>query len=246
MDVITRYATDPPHVVSTLIDAIAPRASAGHCVCELGFGPGWLLDEIRQRLPAARLYGLDLAPVFARSARDRYRAAVGIVLGDIEALPFAQASFDVIVTCWTLYFMRDIDAAIAGVKRCLRPGGRLIAATNAPDHMAEYTALAMEAYREATVSEPASDIDTRFDLVSGAAHMQRHFPRVELRTWEGELIVPDAESLTALWGMYTPQGLGEDAMADARVAFERLARQRIADEGPFRIRRRGGAFVCDT
>ena len=93
---------------------------------------------------------------------------VAIIQGEMERLPFADDSFDAVVTCWTLYFMTDIDATLEEIKRTLRPGGRLVAATVAPDQQIELDRLhqaAVEAtlgprprstLRNASTSKPAS------------------------------------------------------------------------------------------
>ncbi|MEX2159068.1 MAG: class I SAM-dependent methyltransferase, partial [Dehalococcoidia bacterium] len=145
MDLVERCATDPPFVVRGLIDAIRERASTGSRVCELGFGPGWLLEALLEEPFDSALYGLDLSPGMAQHAHEQYGDRVRVLLGDMEQLPFPDATFDVIVTCWTLYFMNDIDRALAEMKRCLTPRGRLIAAASAPDHEAECGELVSEA-----------------------------------------------------------------------------------------------------
>ena len=63
--------------------------------------------------------------------------------------------------------MRDIGGALEEIKRCLQPGGRLVAATDAPGHMAEYDRLAAKALRSALGREPEADVTGRFDLDSG-------------------------------------------------------------------------------
>lgn len=174
LSLVERCATDPPIVVAGLIDAVRERARPGSRVIELGFGAGWLLEELRKELPDAQLYGLDMSPGFAGRTYQEHGDRVRVLMGDMERLPFADASFDVVVTFWTLYFMRDIDAALAEIKRCMAPGGRLIAGTNAPDHEAECGELVSEAIRVALGrDEPDHDVAARFDLDTGGAYVRR-------------------------------------------------------------------------
>jgi ubiquinone/menaquinone biosynthesis C-methylase UbiE len=246
MDLVERCATDPPLVVRGLIDAIRERASAGSRVCEMGFGSGWLLEALVEEPFDAALSGLDLSAGMAKSGYERFHDRVGIAVGDMEQLPFADASFDVIVTCWTLYFMRDIDATLAEIKRCLSPGGRLIAATNDPDHEQECGELVSEAIRIALGrDEPEHDVAQRFDFETGAAYVARHFPRVEVRRWHGEMVLSDPDDVTALWPKWEPALLPREEQQAVRVEFLRLAYARMEQEGALRIRRRNGAFVCD-
>jgi SAM-dependent methyltransferase len=246
MDLLERCATDVPLVVRGLVDAVRERVGEKGQVIELGFGSGWLLEALRAELPHARLYGLELSPGFARHAHELYGDRVRVLLGDMERLPFRGGLFDVIVTCWTLYFMRDIDVTLAEIKRCLRPGGRLIAAMNAPDHEAECGELVWEAIRLALGrDEPEHDVARRFDLETGPAYVRRHFPKVELREWHGEMVLSDAEDIEALWPKWEPALLPKHEQQAVRAEFLRLAHERLRREGPLRIRRRNGAFVCD-
>ncbi len=246
MSLVERCASDPPIVVRGLVDAVRERAGAGGRVIELGFGPGWLLEAMRAELSYADLFGLDLSPGFARRAHELYGDHVRVLLGDMERLPFRAGAFDVVVTCWTLYFMRDIDATLAEIKRCLRPGGRLIAATNAADHEAECGELVSEAIRLALGrEEPDHDVALRFDFEPGAAHVGRHFPKVELREWRGEMVLSDPADIEALWPKWEPALLPKHEQQAVRTEFLRLARERLERDGALRIRRRNGAFVCD-
>jgi SAM-dependent methyltransferase len=243
-ELLTRCATDPPLAIKTLVDAVRPQR-AGDRICELGFGEGWLLDEISRAYPEARLYGVDQSSSRIALAHGTLGERVQLIRGDMEALPFADASLDVIVTCWTLYFMADIDAALAGMKRRLRPGGRFVAATVGPDHMIEHEEMLAAATRAALGRDPAPDIGLRFDTSSGAAYMQRAFDNVELRAWQGELALPDIETATQLYASYPPQEM-TDAESDAvRVEYERLAQERLRS-GPISVRRRDGAFVANV
>jgi SAM-dependent methyltransferase len=247
MDLVERCATDPPIVVRGLLDAIRERLTPGGRIAELGFGPGWLLEALIDERLDATVYGLDISPGMAQSAHERFGRQVRIAIGDMEQLPFADATFDVIVTCWTLYFMRDIDRALIEMKRCLTPRGRLIAATNARDHEAECGALVSEAIRIALGrDEPEHDVAQRFDLESGEQYMRRHFPNVELRRWHGEMVLIDPDDVVELWPKWEPALMSHEDQRAVRTEFLRLARERLQRDGELRIRRRNGAFVCDV
>jgi SAM-dependent methyltransferase len=244
LDVIERFATDPPIVIAGLLDAIRPAAALSARICELGFGTGWLLGEIVAAFPDAQAHGLDLSPAMAGLAHDAANGRARVVLGDMERLPYWDAAFDAIITCWTLYFMRDIDAALSEANRCLKPGGVFVAATVAADNMLEYEEMAAAAVRRALGREPGVDVSARFNLDSGAALVCRHFPDAELREWHGEMAIPDIESMMQLWSRYGPFELPPDENAAAAEAFRALAAEHLERDGIVRIRRHSGAFVA--
>jgi SAM-dependent methyltransferase len=247
MDLIGQRATDVPHVVRGIVGAVRERAGPGARVVELGFGSGWLLEAMRAELPDVLLFGLEMSAGNARRARELYGDRVGVLLGDMERLPFRDRAFAVIVTCWTLYFMRDIDATLEEIKRCLAPGGRLIAATSARDHEAEANLLVADAVRHALsreVSDEELDVGRRFDIESGNAFVRRHFPKVELRQWDGEMELSAAE-VAAMWKKWEPALLSKTEQDAARASFLRLLPERLGSDGTLTIRRREGAFIGD-
>ena len=76
-----------------------------------------------------RITGIDLSPQMLAVARQRAAelgADVSLREGDALALPFDDASFDTVVCTLALCGIPDDRAAVAEMKRVLRPGGRLV------------------------------------------------------------------------------------------------------------------------
>jgi demethylmenaquinone methyltransferase/2-methoxy-6-polyprenyl-1,4-benzoquinol methylase len=61
----------------------------------------------------------------ARAKRDRAHA-VEFLVGDMLALPFADASFDLVTTGYGLRNVPNLDLAIREIRRVLKPGGRML------------------------------------------------------------------------------------------------------------------------
>ena len=62
----------------------------------------------------------------AKLALESKGLKANFILGVAEALPFASASFDCVVTTFTLCSVQDPRLALAEAKRVLKPGGRLL------------------------------------------------------------------------------------------------------------------------
>jgi ubiquinone/menaquinone biosynthesis C-methylase UbiE len=83
-------------------------------------------------LPAARrgahVTALDITPALVEIGRQR-AAADGLDIawaqGDAQAMPFADRSFDVVLSCVGVQFCADRDRAAAELVRVCRPGGRI-------------------------------------------------------------------------------------------------------------------------
>jgi SAM-dependent methyltransferase len=91
-------------------------------------------------IPAAkaggRVTGVDLTPELFEPAR-RHAAYAGVeidwVEGDAEALPFADESFDVVLSTFGCMFAPRHELAAGEIARVLRPGGRLGIAAWTPE-----------------------------------------------------------------------------------------------------------------
>lgn len=84
----------------------------------------------------ARVTGLDLTPELLEHARENARIAEVDVEwheGDAEALPFADATFDVVVSQFGHMFAPRPEVAVAEMLRVLKPGGTLAFSTWPPE-----------------------------------------------------------------------------------------------------------------
>jgi ubiquinone/menaquinone biosynthesis C-methylase UbiE len=94
-------------------------------VLEVGAGTGLNLPRYRS---ADLLVALEPHRTYSRRLRARAGAAhvpVEVVAGTAEELPFADESFDNVVTTLSLCSVGDLDVALAEIRRVLRPGGAL-------------------------------------------------------------------------------------------------------------------------
>ena len=91
---------------------------------DAGMGPGRLVGELAAR--GWRPSGVDAAPMMVAAARRRLPdAAERLVEGTIEALPFPDDTFDLVVATGVLEYSA-LDLALRELTRVLRPGGRAV------------------------------------------------------------------------------------------------------------------------
>jgi ubiquinone/menaquinone biosynthesis C-methylase UbiE len=126
--VATRYDRHWIQWFARAIHARVLRAvDAPSAVLDIGCGTGALLGAIGARWPHARLAGVDAAPGMVEVARRRLPAA-DIRHGVAEALPWADASFDLAVTSLSFHHWRDQAAGVREAARALRPNGAFLLA----------------------------------------------------------------------------------------------------------------------
>ena len=114
-------------LATTLPDLKPQRILDGGC------GTGYGASLLRQRWPDALVVGCDLAPAMIRQARVR---GIAPVCGDLERLPFADASFDLVWSSLALQWCQPA-LAYAELQRVLAPGGQLVFSTLGPGTLHE-------------------------------------------------------------------------------------------------------------
>lgn len=102
-------------------------ARSGERILDVGCGTGFLLGRLHDNEPGVQLAGVDPVPEMLALARQRLPApAVDLREAAAEGLPFADRSFDAVVSASVFHYLREPGAALAEMRRVLRPGGRLV------------------------------------------------------------------------------------------------------------------------
>jgi arsenite methyltransferase len=106
------------------------RLEPGERVLDLGSGAGTDSLVAAQMVgPGGSVTGIDMTPEMLAKARaaaaEMGAANVEFVEADAERLPFADESFDVVISNGVIDLLPDKDAVFAGLFRVLAPGGRL-------------------------------------------------------------------------------------------------------------------------
>jgi demethylmenaquinone methyltransferase/2-methoxy-6-polyprenyl-1,4-benzoquinol methylase len=141
--------------VRSLFDGIAPRydllnhlLSAGidrrwrrravehlrdlrpHAILDVATGTGDLALEAA-RLEPSRIVGIDIAPRMLERARTKIArrglsSLIELRMGEAEALPFPDESFDGVLVAFGVRNFEHLERGLGEVLRVLRPGGRLV------------------------------------------------------------------------------------------------------------------------
>ncbi len=150
-------------VISAQRRRVVPRA-AGR-VLEVGIGTGLNLSFYDPQ-KVMHLVGIDPAQQMHRLARRRSeKAGLPVELHALSAdrLPLDSASFDSVVCTYTLCSVPDPMAALAEMRRVLRPGGKLLFAEHglAPDRQVARWQARLEPY---------------WSRIAGGCHLSRDVP----------------------------------------------------------------------
>ena len=103
-------------------------AGASHArVLDLGCGGGHVSYAVAPQVHAVTAYDLSREMLDAVAAEAERRGLTTIVTrqGSVEALPFADQSFDFVLSRYSAHHWADVPAALSEARRVLRPEGRL-------------------------------------------------------------------------------------------------------------------------
>jgi SAM-dependent methyltransferase len=161
-----------------LVDAVV--AAAPRRILEVGCGWGELAEWIA-RETGADVVAIDLSPRMVELASER---GIDASVADVQQLPFADTTFDVVVAAWMLYHVPDLDRGLAEIARVLRPGGTLVASTNSRLHLHEL--------RELVGSGPST---LKFSREDGEDHLRPYFAVIDRIDLDGVLELTDRASI---------------------------------------------------
>jgi SAM-dependent methyltransferase len=119
-----KVADQIANVHDHLVSELAPQA--GESWLDVGTGTGGV--AVRAARAGAVVTGSDLAPALIETAK-RLAADEGLEIryevGDAEQLPYEDAGFDIVSSCFGAMFAPDHAAVARELARVTRPGGRL-------------------------------------------------------------------------------------------------------------------------
>ncbi len=241
------YTHPPINFPEWVLDKLAWRGDER--VLDIGTGTGNYFDLIRERAPDGPLIAGDVSLGMLRQARDHSDGVAHVALLDAQHLPFASATFDVVLANHMLYHVPDIPGALEEIKRVLRPEGCLVTATNSAVSMAEFDTIARRACT--LLGYPRQQFipaHNRFTLENGVRQLARHFRAVARYDVPSALHFPAVEPAVAyldstrdLRAPQLPDGISWEAFMEViETQIQRLIRR----DGELRVHKLAGVLVA--
>ena len=179
----------------------------------LGCHRGELAPLLQERAGLAQIVQADLSPAMARAAQ----ASNGWpgIAADEEFLPFAEQSFDLVISNLSLHWVNDLPGALIQARRALRPDGLFLASLLGGETLHELRAALMEAELQ-TLGGASPRVSPFTDVRDAGGLLQR--AGFALPVVDSDTITVSYESIFKLMGDL--RGMGEtNAVAEQRRGF---------------------------
>lgn len=142
-----------------LVELAAP--ARGEHVLDVGCGTGALAIALESHVGAGKVHGIDASPEMIEVAKEKAAKAaadIDLQVALIEALPFPDASFDLVTSSLMLHHLPgDLKRkGLAQIRRVLKPGGRFMAmdfAAQSRCPLGHLFSILGHAHGESTVAE---------------------------------------------------------------------------------------------
>ena len=216
------YLTSAVHASGRDLDRLSKRLEAfpqAH-VLDLGCGAGHASFVAAQQVDQVTAYDLSsqMLEVVSHAAREKGLNNVTTRQGYAESLPFADESFDVVISRYSAHHWHDVGQALRDVKRVLKPGGIfIIMDIMSPGHPVRDVWLqTVEALRDTSHVRNYSSGEW-FSLIAEAGLIARSLTTdrlpLEFSSWIARMRTPDI--LSQAFRMYQ-----ESASAEVKSYFE--------------------------
>ena len=246
------YTQPQQDFTAWILDLIPWRGN--ETVVDIGCGAGLYISPVNERLTTGgRMISVDLSfGMLSDVAEKDFASDTNLLNSEISQLPLPDDSCDVILANHMLYHVPDIPAAITEIKRVLRPGGFVIAATNATDSMMEmdreiettYAALGEE------ITIPPTPPRVNFSLENGGKFIETEFPDFQVHRFESFLVFPNAAPVVAyinsMRSFYETQLSTTIPWETFLTQLEKQIDQKIQQLGEYRVAKSTGAFVAQN
>jgi malonyl-CoA O-methyltransferase len=134
------YAVLQRNVADHLLDTLTLFTISPEIVVDLGTGTGYCAPPLAKRFPKAKLMLCDISHTMLKQAQKRPARLFNrrsYVCADINHLPFAEASVDLLFSSLSFQWCSNLDLLFSECNRVLKPDGLLLFSSLGPDTLKE-------------------------------------------------------------------------------------------------------------
>jgi ubiquinone/menaquinone biosynthesis C-methylase UbiE len=235
-----RFSTNPQGWFPWVWDVLTNLPAEAE-VLELGCGSGAIWTACPERIPAG--WSITLSDFSAGMLDSAWRNLVTLGRGlkfeqiDAQAIPYPDETFDIVIANYMLYHVPDRPKALSEIRRVLRPGGILVAATAGIDHLKEMDAW----FARLDPTQEMAAFRNPFMLENGSEQLRPFFSPIEIRRYPDNLRITEIPPLMAYLRSTSSYGSAPESL------FAQLEQELTAElqtKGEIFITKNSGLFLA--
>src|SRR5215211_1301660 len=221
-----RFSTNPYGWFNWVFDTLM-KLPARARILELGCGHGILWKSVADRIPVG--WDITLSDLSSGMLDAAWRNLV--VTGrafqfkeiDAQSIPFEDETFDAVIANFMLYHVPNRPKTPQEIKRVLKPGGTLIAATVGDNHLKEM----MDYLQQVHLGNIWESYANPFTLENGLKQLQSVFNNISLSRYEDGLNITEIEPIMAyIRSSMRSTELSEDELVTVRANLEQELKEK--------------------
>ena len=165
-------------------------------ILELGCGEGSLWLENKSLLPEnVHITVSDISEGMIRDIRRNLEGdeRFSYETFDCHKIPAKAKTYDLVIANHLLFYCDNIEQVCKEIKRVLKPNGAFLCSTYGSKHMKEITELVQKFDKRIILA--AENLYDRFGLQNGKDVLEGYFSKIEIQTYEDEIVINQAEPL---------------------------------------------------
>ena len=161
-----------------LLERMRPMTAGAATVIDLGSATGAAIPLLEKRFRRARVIAVDFSAAMLQVVRSKKPlfSRRHAVQADARALPFADASIDVVFSNLMLPWVDDLDTVFASIARVLRRDGLFVFSTLGPDSFMEIR----DAWRAVDTGEHVNRFPDMHDVGDGLVRVGLRDPVLDV------------------------------------------------------------------
>lgn len=235
-----RFSTNPQGGFAWMWN-ILMKLPAEAKVLELGCGSGTLWTTCPERIPPG--WSVTISDFSAGMLDSAWRNLVTLGRGfkfeqiDAQSIPYGDETFDIVIANAMLYHVPDRPKALGEIRRVLRTGGALVAATAGSNHLKEFP----DWFERLDPTAERVAFKNPFSLENGLAQLEPFFSDIEIHRYPDNLRITEIPPLMAYLKSSTTYGNKPESIF---AQLEQELTAELQSKGAIFITKSGGLFLA--
>ena len=209
---------------------------------EVGCGNGKLWKNNKIDLRNREIFLSDSSQGMVDEVRKTLGNDFNCMVFDCDQIPFKDGYFDAVIANHVLFYVYDINKALEEISRVLDPGGVFYCSTYGSNHMKEINEIVQKFDSRVILSQ--TKLYDVFGLENGLDILKPYFKNIKMKMYDDCLVVDKSKPIIDY--IMSCHGNQNELLGPKLNRFRKYLDSILLKEGPIKITKEAGIFICDS